>query len=211
MVRADLQALATHAYDEDQHLFHAGVVDGTRLSPDDAMEGVGYCPPNKLQPLKADPLMFLSYARAYRIAQADPLLEMALSLAEGMGWTAAGGPLEQAAEPTPDSWQVPAIPGPAQAYALIGLLELHRATGQGQYLAAATALGVGLARQCPVDGIFPSGGESPTYASTDHPLPLALLHVAAAASQSQASLPALYANNSAFDPKVIIARQKRES
>ena len=209
MVRADLQALAAHAYDETAHQFHAVVVDGTRLSPEDAMEGVGYCPPQKLQPVGADGLMFLSYARAHRMAGVDRFGEMALSLAEGMGWTAAGGPLDPGSTPTPESWEAPAVPGQSESYSLAGLLEMHRATDEDQYLMAATALATRLARQCPVDGILPTGGDSPTYASVDNPLPLALLHVAAAASGSDASIPVLYANNSAFDPKVIIARRER--
>ena len=63
MVEVDLAALARYSWDEGDHTFRALLVDGTPLSPQNTNEGVGYCPPRKLEPLPANGLMFLSYAR----------------------------------------------------------------------------------------------------------------------------------------------------
>jgi len=212
MVSKDLTALAKHSYDEDEHVFHPVVVDGTRLSPEDAVEGVGYCRPNKLHPVKAEGWMFLSYARAYRITGCALLGEMARSLAEGMGWTGEGGPLDGEGTMTPSSWDVPNTPSQAEAGAVMGLLELGRATGEDRYLAAAGSLGLRLAQDRATQGILKTGtGTTGRSTGIDNALPLALLHVVGALTGSEAPLPRLHANNAAFDPKVIIARRERAS
>ncbi len=85
-VAADLEALATHLYDRDAHCFHAALIDGERLNPSHVTEGAGYCTPSDLEPLGADALMFLAYARAYQATQKPLLLDMAKHLAAGLGW-----------------------------------------------------------------------------------------------------------------------------
>lgn len=211
MVGKDLTALAQHSYDEGEHVFHPMVVDGTKVSPGDAMEGAGYCQPNKLHPVKADGWMFLSYARAFRITGQALFGEMAHSLAEGMGWSGEGGPLDPDGTVTPESWDVPDGPSQPESGAVMGLLELGRATGEARYLDAAATLGMRLVQARVRDGILKTGPKgSGGCTGIDNALPLALLHVVAAASGSDAQLPTLYANNAGFDPKVIIARRREK-
>jgi pectate lyase len=190
MVATDLTALADHTYDEADHAFKSCLVDGTRLSPDDAMEGVGYCPPKKLQPLQANGVMFLSYARAFRLTGNNRFREMALSLARGMGW----GDLDNGGRPTPED-----------ADGLVGLLDLA-AAGEATHLEQA-AKGAGrLVRQRRGGLLDASQGE----VLIDDPMPLALLHVAAAQLGRPKDVAPYYSHGSPFDPKVIIARRHRE-
>lgn len=188
MVEIDLAALARHSYDEGDHTFKALLVDGTRLSPEDAMEGVGYCQPAKLQPLPANGLMFLSYARGYRVTGNERLRDIALSLAAGMGW----GDLDGDGQPAP-----------RDAFGLVGLLDLAAADG-GQHLDQAAAAAGRLVGERPTGLLVTGAGE----ALIDAPLPLGLLHVAAAQLGRVDQVPVFYAGSCAFDPKVIIARRK---
>jgi hypothetical protein len=63
-VERDLSALAQHVYDPSTHSFRPMVNDGRRLTPDDCIEGAGYCKPANLRPLPANGLMFLACAAA---------------------------------------------------------------------------------------------------------------------------------------------------
>ena len=62
------------------------LADGMKLSPSDCMEGVGYCSPQKLNKVSANGLMFLTYAKAYRVTGDGFLWRIARSLAQGLGW-----------------------------------------------------------------------------------------------------------------------------
>lgn len=190
MIEVDLAALARYSYDEGDHAFKALLVDGTRLSPDDAMEGVGYCQPRKLQPLPANGLMFLSYARGYRITGNERLRDIALSLAEGMGW----GDLDADGQAAP-----------VEACGLVGLLDLA-AAGNDQHLAQAAEAAGRVVGEHPQGFLAQGSGE----ALIDNPVPLALLHVAAAQLDRSSEVPVFYSGSCAFDPKVIIARRNRE-
>jgi hypothetical protein len=57
-----------------------------------------------------------------------------------------------------------------------------------------------------VDGVFVADGEQGPVIDLDHPLPLALLHLAAAVDGASVDLPVCYPNNTSFDPKVIVAQ-----
>ncbi|MFH1568632.1 MAG: hypothetical protein ABIL09_11600 [Gemmatimonadota bacterium] len=189
MIEVDLAALARHSYDEGRHVFQPLLVDGTRLSPEDAIDGVGYCQPPKLQPVAASGLMFLSYARAFRITRNPRLREVALSLAEGLGW----GDLDR-----------DGVPAPTEACGLVGLLDLASADGSVAMLEQTAAAAGQLVRGC--GGDLLAAGEG--AAAIDAPLPLALLQVAGALLNKAPAVPMLYANTSAFDPKVVIARRR---
>ena len=208
LVVADLEALATHCYDESDGCFHPALNDGMRLYPEQTMEGVGYCPPFKLRKVPADGQMFLSYARAYHLTGVETLREMAFRLAAGMGWGDLGTVLDfekGASSPNPDAR---VNSGQNDACALMGLLELHAATGKPAMLESAVSLGRHLLSRYQVDGMIVSGGTNgPT--NIDTALPLALLHLEAARGGGRRGLPAFYANNTFFDPKVVISRRKR--
>jgi len=205
----DLTALAEHSYDTDQHAFIPCLNDGTRLDPSDSNEGVGYCPPSKLKKVPADGLMFLSYARAYRVTREARFLDVARSLADGMGWPSLEKPLREdgpASPADPHGW---VNTGQNDAAALFGLLDLHDATGEPAILDGAATLARHILPNYEVDGFLVSDhpeGET----SIDSALPLALLHIEAASQGSRDALPAFYPNNTYFDPKIVI-RQRKEA
>ncbi|MFQ6042008.1 MAG: hypothetical protein ACE5PV_14210 [Candidatus Poribacteria bacterium] len=198
MVVKDLTALGKHSYDEENHSFIPLLVDGMKLSPEDCMEGVGYCSPQKLKKVPANGLMLFAYAKAYRLTKNAFFWQMVRSLAIGMGLGEIGD--------EPDSTISQTSSPPNDTFALCGLLELYKATDQRDYLALAANLGKGLAQASFVDGFFTmSGGNG--WTKIDSSLPVALLHLAATIEQKDIDLPTLYPNSTSFDPKVIIARR----
>jgi len=210
LVTWDLRALAEHAYDEGDHSFCSVLHDGTRVFPEDAVEGVGYCPPDKLERVAACGLMFLAYSRAYRLSGEPRFLQVAQGMAEGMG----GGDLESAfaeeSEVSPSALEGWSNPNQDDVCALFGLLDLYRSTEREEYLATAARRGERLMWGSLVDGFFTTGAEGRDgYSRIDSALPLGLLHLAAAIEGREVELPAFYPNLSYFDPKVVVARRKR--
>ena len=194
----DLTALGKHSYDPSDRCFHAVLTDGTRLSPSDCMEGVGYCSPAKLRKVPSNGLTFLAYAKAYRLTD-DPFLRgMVRDLALGMGW---GDIFGRRADGV-------SLAGMGQqdcACALLGLMELYRATGEGRFLRMATDAGDQLLRKYPAEGFFTTADED-GCTHIDSPLPLALLHLAK--ELEGADIPTFYPSSASFDPKVIVARRR---
>jgi pectate lyase len=213
----DLTAIGKHAYDLSDNSFFPVLSDGMRLSPSDCMEGVGYCSPRKLEKVPANGLMFLVYAKAYRITGESFFWNMARSLAQGLGWQEAFDATdENSANVRRDLPKGHTIQLPQRGYnqdhacGLLGLLELHRATDQREYLTLAIDLGKQIAQRYFVDGFFTTGAEENRgYTSIDNSLPLALLHLAAVVADKQVKLPVFYPNTTSFDPKVIISRRER--
>ena len=203
-VLEDLTALGKHSYDPSDHSFHPVLADGMRLSPSDCMEGVGYCSPRKLQKVRANGLMFLAYAKAYRLT-GDPFLrEMVGSLAQDMGW---GDILDE----TIDRVCLTDMGLQNDICAIFGLLELHRATDEGRFLNMAADMVEELARRHLVDGFFTTGEEGRDGCThINGALPLALLHLANGIEEAGADIPAFYPGSTSFDPKVIIARRRRD-
>ena len=185
-VRKDLTALAEYSYDFSERTFTPLLYDGTRLSPSDCYEDVGYCRPGKLRKVPANGLMFLAYAKAFRLTGEELLKRVALSLLEGIK-----RPEERGAD--------------EGAYLVFGLLELYGAEG-GAYLKSALRLGRELSDRFFIDGFFTVDGHRVSLNST---LPLALLHLENAGGDGPVELPAFYPSTSGFDPKVIIARRGR--
>ncbi|NKB65924.1 MAG: hypothetical protein GKR89_02575 [Candidatus Latescibacteria bacterium] len=205
LVVADLQALSRHAWDDSSGAFMPLLNDGQRLDPGQSQEGVGYCPPAKLQPVAANGLLFLAYARAFRLTGMEEFRGMAATLAAAMGW----GDLDRAVDfsgpvspHTQDQW---APAGQNDACALFGLLDLHAASGDQVLLQSALSLGRRLLEVYSCDGFFRTGGGD--QAHIDGALPLALVHLAAALDGGAEGLPAFYPNNTYFDPKIVIRRQ----
>lgn len=206
LVTRDLTALADHCFDHERMAFIPAVNDGTRLRPEDANEGVGYCPPNKLTPVPADGLLFHAYAKAYRLTERDTFRQTAESLANGMGWTDLVVPDSDkgsATEPDPHGW---VNRGQNDVCALFGLLEMHDATGESRLLDSAERFATQLIERYTVDGWIASHDRT-GEANIDTALPLALLHLEAARSGGRADLPAFFPNNTYFDPKIVIRKR----
>lgn len=199
----DLTALADHSYNEDEHAFIPCINDGTPLGPDHSNEGVGYCPPSKLRKVHANGLMFLAYARAYRLTKVDRFLDVARSLAGGMGWHSLEEPLRAdgpASPADPHGW---VNTGQNDAAALFGLLDLHDATGEAAMLDGASSLADVVRERYTVEDLLVSD-EPKGETNIDSALPLALLHLEGARQGSRHALPAFFPNNTYFDPKIVI-------
>ena len=218
----DLTAICEHSYDFNDHSFSPVLLDGTKLSPADSMEGVGYCPPEKLASVPANGLMFFAYAKAYRLTRKKRFAQTVSSLAEGMGWGGVFDGLEsQASGVQPDFSKLSRISPPPRdgranpnqndVCALFGLLELYQATHQRAYLESAVNLGNRLVQAYFIDGFFTTAAEATDgFTNIDNALPLALLHLAAAIEEKPIDLPTFYPNFTDFGPKVIIARRSTE-
>ena len=92
--------------------------------------------------------------------------------------------------------------------ALFGLLEMHTATGNSSILDSARNLGQQLLQRYSVDGWITSHGRNGD-ANIDTALPLALLHLETAGNNGE-ELPAFYANNTYFDPKIVIRKRRNQ-
>ncbi len=207
-VQRDLRCLAQHCYDAKTHCFYPALNDGTRLLPEYANEGVGYCPPQKLQPVPADGLLFLSYARAFRLLGDEALLDTAGDLARGMGWGDVRQPIDFSNGTSPASSDAWVNRGQNDACALFGLLDLYAATGERALLQSAESLGEQLLAQYQIGDLITSGATS-GESSIDTALPLALLHLAAAVRGDGVDLPAFYPNNTYFDPKIVLRKREQ--
>ncbi|HHZ89256.1 TPA: hypothetical protein EYN65_01635 [Candidatus Poribacteria bacterium] len=206
LVTADLKALVEHCYNWDDYCFYPAINDGTRLYPENTNEGVGYCSPAKLRKVPAEGLMFLSYARAFKVTGMELFRQMAFHLAEGMGWGNLQSAVDFESHTSPQSTEAWANAGQNDACALFGLLELYTAIGEKVLLQSATSLGRHLQRRYQVNGLMVSGERS-GQTNIDSALPLALLHLEAASQGDRTELPAFYPNNTYFDPKVVIYHQ----
>lgn len=221
IVSKDLTAIGEHAYDFSDHSFSPVLTDGMKLSPDDCMEGVGYCRPQKLEKVPANGLMFFTYAKAYRLTSNKFFWQMIRSLAQGIGlgevFDAVGEQSENLEMGSSKSSRISLTKTDSAKVAknpvctLFGLLELYRATEQDEYLSLAVNLGNQVVQERFVDGFFTAKREARnSYTNIDNSLPLALLHLQAIIEEKHVNLPTFYPNSTSFNPKVIIARRKRD-
>ncbi len=210
LVVRDLRALARFSYDAQGGRFMPVLHDGQILLPEMAQEGVGYCPPGKLQPVPASGPLFLAYARAYRLTQEPDLLDMARNLACDMGWAWREGhsltiasPADRSSGQSSGRYQIQDA-----ASVIMGLLDLYRADGDHACLAGACALGDAMLEAGRDQGLL-IFGDRRTHGcvSVDAQLPPVLLQLAACATDETVALPRYYPNSTSFDPKVIVARR----
>lgn len=208
-VIADLEALAEHAYEPGEGCFYPVLNDGTRLTPENAQENMGYCSPSKLEKVPANGLMFLSYARAYNLTGIERFKKVSESLATAMGWGSLEEPRgfnEVGSPPDEHGW---VNSGQNDACALFGLLELHEATGNDLILNVAASLGQQLMYRYQMNDFITSDKDN-YLTNIDTALPLALLHVTAAKLGQRNKLPLFFPNNTYFDPKIVIHRRKEK-
>ncbi len=218
LVSRDLRALTAHCWSDEEGYFQPALNDGTRLTPEHTAD-VGYCQPVKLRPLQANGLLFLAYARAFHVTSEDEFHMMALRLGEAMGW----GRLDEGAvdfralpRVTPHTMDRSVMGsedgrahgGQNDVCALEGVLDLYRATGEGDLLQSAISLGQRIADDQVIDGLFASVGSGrDDTTGIDSAAPVALMRLADAIAGNDTAIPVFYPNVSQFDPKVIIARR----
>ncbi|MFO7870769.1 MAG: hypothetical protein R6V03_04980 [Kiritimatiellia bacterium] len=194
LVIRDLLALSKYSYDPGSRLFMCVLNDGTRLEPDDAYADVGYCPSKKLEPVKACGTMLLAYVRGYRASGDSRLLDIAISLADGLLLTAGC----QSAQ-TASARDV--------AGTLVGLCELYESTGDSIWQTRADRLASWIVSNFRRDGLFVSV-PGRRKVSIDSPIPFALLHYAAMLRGNREHISDFYVGAGGFTPNIIELRRQ---
>lgn len=129
--------------------------------------------------IQANPDFFWMYAMAYRLS-GDPFLwQMARDIVSGLGLGDIGSPDGKRAVRLKTGVNIQA----ADYRLVYGMLELYLATGTEDYLKYALWVGELLLRQSYRDGWFSSGN----LVLANNPIPLALLHLAAAVKDKKLS------------------------
>lgn len=208
----DLTAYGKWAYDESDNSLWPMISDGTRLKPSD-VKREGYYSASALAKFNAGLRFFCTYATAYRLT-GDPFMwRMARGIAGGNGLG------EMGSEPGV-SGELDVNTSCTDVYALFGLLELHRATGNARFLEAANKIGRNLLTAQFHHGFFVSSKDH-LVAKFDSRTPLALLHLIAAQRGTPEAVPVYYGGGSYFhcpfkgmgrtyDGRAIYARKRGE-
>jgi pectate lyase len=173
----DLKTYAQHSYDPQEGVFVALMTDGTPIRWRESK--TGYYVPDSFAPVKPDSLILWNYAMAYRLTRDDLHWRMARALAKSLGLGDIGQPSGgRLLRPGIDTahWQL-----------IYGLLELHRATGDGAFRQLACRVGDRVLKTQSKSGLFPRS--SRRFARTGDEAPLALLHLAAALDGKSSLLP----------------------
>lgn len=179
----DLAAYGRWAYRPEENIFHAIHTDGTILTGM-VFEKDGYYGPagDSFSATPGDGQFFLAYAMGYRLSGDAFLWKMTCDLARGIGLADLG---QVGVAPTTEPSTSCADP-----YAVLGLLQLYKATSQQGYLNLARRVADNILTQRFKDGYFVSGWHGPA-ARPDDEHPLALLHLSAVLAGRSEVLPAL--------------------
>jgi pectate lyase len=186
-VRSAIDDLITYgrwAYRPDENIFHTIHTDGTILTGI-VFEKDGYYGPagDAFRSFPADGQFFLVYAKGYRLSSDAFLWQMVRDIGRGIGLGDLGQPGQ---EPTGVDLKTACV----DPYAILGLIELHRATSQKKYLDLACRVADNVLAQRFKDGYFVSGWRGPA-ARPDDETPLALLHLSAELAGKGQQMPAL--------------------
>jgi pectate lyase len=180
----DLTAYGRWAYRADENIFHTIHTDGTILTGI-VFEKDGYYGPagDSFRSFPVDGQFFLVYAKGYRLSSDAFLWQMVRDIGRGIGL----GDLGQAGqEPTGANLTTPCV----DPYAILGLIELHRATSQTKYLNLACRVADNILAQRFRDGYFASVSSGPVACPGDE-TPLALLRLSAELAGKGQAMPAL--------------------
>ena len=217
-VHRDLSALARHAYDFSTHCFLPCFNDGRRITPDDCVERAGYLNMVNLTPLPPTGLMFLTFAKGYRLTGDPALKDVALDQARGLGWAVernGGGysvdveALHSIRESAEEIHDVYRRKNEEDTAILMGWLELARADGRRELVEVAAGWGETLMERYFRNGFFydsvsgthestHTGIDTGRFARTGNSLPLALLHLASELEERTEGLPPYYPSLSDF-------------
>ena len=174
---ADLAIYAQRSYDPASGTFPARMTDGTLLRWREAKSG--YYVPESFAPLAPDGVLLWTYATACRLGSQEVHWHMSRGIAKALGLGDIGernGVRALHHGTDQDGWHV-----------IYALLELHRATGDRQFLLLARRVGENVTKLQTPSGLFPRPGR--TYARTGDEAPLALLHLAAHLAGRSSVLP----------------------
>jgi pectate lyase len=183
----DLKTYGQYCYDAKSGRFIALMTDGTPIRWQEAK--VGYYGPSSFAPAGPDALIFWNYTLAYRLTRDAAHWRMARELAMVLG-------LGDLGEPATGRRALAFDTAAADWEYIYALLELARATRDRSFLKLACRVGDNLLDQQARTGLFPRPGH--VYARTGDPVPLALLHLAAALEGKDARLPQAMLDNGYF-------------
>jgi len=173
----DLTIYARRSYDPASGTFLALMTDGTPLRWQEAK--TGYYVPESFAPLAPDGALLWTYATACRLGDEEVHWRMARAIAKSLDLGDIGernGARALRHETDQAGWHV-----------IYALLELHRATGDRQFLQLVRRVGENVTKLQTPSGLFPRPGR--TYARTGDEVPLALLHLAAVLAGKSSVLP----------------------
>ena len=174
----DLKVYAEHCYDPNTGRFVAVMTDGTPLEWQEAR--TGYYVPESFAPQKPDGFLFWGYATAYRLTDDMAHWNMVREIAGQLGLGDPGQPHSHERSLSRDTTT-------ADWRAIYAMLELHRATDDGQFLLAASRVADNILKTQTRTGLFPRPGRE--YARTGDDAPLAILHLAAAIEGKREVMP----------------------
>ncbi len=210
----DLKAYAKHAYNAGTGKFEALFSDGTHLGPGD-VKREGYYFALQFEPWRPDGLFLWAYALATNFEDGDACWQMAREIARGSGQGSSG----ETVLSTDISGRIldvsrsldlgdigPSSSGQrklnfetdcADTYAIFGLLELARKTGDTSLVKLASRVADNILRERFRNGLFIQE-TSQTYAKFDELAPLALLQLAAIAQGKADVVPEAWPGMSYF-------------
>ena len=183
----DLKVYAKYCYDVKSAHFIALLTDGTPIRWQEAH--AGYYNAASFAPAKPDGYILWSYAQAFRLTHDPEHWKMEQNLARALGLGDIGQtPADQpklALDTVTNDWRF-----------IYALLEMRRATGNQNFTKLACRIADNLLKMQSASGLFPRPGRH--FARTGDEIPLALLHLAAALQERDASLPQPVLDNAFF-------------
>jgi pectate lyase len=175
----DLKTYAQQCYEPHTGRFVAKMTDGTPLQWQQARSG--YYVAESFAPQKPDGCLFWGCATAYRLTKDRAHWRMLREIAKRLD-------LGDAGEPGGEGRSMnPSVAGNDWRF-IYAMLELHRATEDQRFLAAACRIGENVLKMQTTTGLFPQPGRQ--YARTGDEAPLAILHLAAAIEGKRSVMPA---------------------
>jgi formylglycine-generating enzyme required for sulfatase activity len=189
-----LRAIAEHAYVPEENHFRPMWADGTDLTGH-IIPRTGYygSEGSQITPFTPDGPMVLSYARAVRLSEGDPMLWNVIRhifIDRDLG------------DPGPDVETDPELnlsTNQSDPGILVAILELYRTTGHHHYLELAERIGQNILQDRYHDGYFSADPDANTV-RFDDPAPLALLMLEATLQGRPEIIPPYLTGTGSLDP-----------
>jgi len=186
----DLTAYGKNVYNPENNTVIAMITDGRKLSPADVKREGYYGSPENIAPKKIDITFLWAYALAYRIGENDFHWQMARDIAKGyelgdIGETPGG---ETAINMNTEC---------SEPRGLLGILEIYRKTGNGEFLGLAKKIGDNILKDRFYKGFFVESKKH-IYTRFDSMEPLALLHLAGVIKGKSELIPQTWPSNAFF-------------
>jgi pectate lyase len=189
--KEELTAWGKASYRAKDNVFIPILTDGTSIEGV-VLEKTGLGAPkgSVARPVFADAGFFWAYATAYRITGDESMWQMTRDIVRGNSFGDIGEVLGQTPALNEDTDN-------ADAYSLFGFLELHKRTGQKEFLSIARRIGDNILASKYLNGFFvPS--KKHVYVRFDCYEPLALLHLITALTSSEDEIPQVWPNSPNF-------------